>query len=137
MKARYTIGEFSQVTGLSVKTLRFYHEKGILLPSAVDEASGYRFYDEDKVEKARVIMRLRGMEFSLEGIAAVLRECEDEADILGYLERQKQFLQQRIREDRDVVRSLSEIIAREREAKEIAEGSGFSEIGRASCRERV
>ena len=62
----YNIGEFSQVTGLSVKTLRFYHENGILIPCSVDEATGYRFYDVSKVEKARVIMRLRQMEFSIE-----------------------------------------------------------------------
>jgi DNA-binding transcriptional MerR regulator len=83
MKSSYSIGEFSQVTGLSVKTLRFYHEKGILVPSSVDETTGYRFYDAGKVEKARVIMRLRQMEFSIEDIAAVLGECSDEADILN------------------------------------------------------
>ena len=38
---------------------RFYHEKGILLPSSVDETTGYRFYDADKIEKARVIRQLR------------------------------------------------------------------------------
>jgi len=54
MKTSYSIGEFSQITGLSVKTLRFYHEKGILLPSSVDEATGYRFYQADKIEKARI-----------------------------------------------------------------------------------
>jgi len=54
MKTSYSIGEFSQITGLSVKTLRFYHEKGILLPSSVDEATGYRFYQPDKIEKARI-----------------------------------------------------------------------------------
>ena len=123
MKTSYSIGEFSKVTGLSVKTLRFYHEKGILAPSSVDDISGYRFYDESKVEKARVIMRLRAMEFSLEDIAAVLGECADDADVLNYLERQKGDLQQRIREDRDTVRSLNEIIASEREARQILEHS--------------
>ena len=123
-RTSYTIGEFSQVTGLSIKTLRFYHEQGILVPSAVDAASGYRFYDAAKVEKARVIMRLREMEFSLEDIAALLAGC-DEADILNQLERQKQFLQQRIREDRDVVRALSQIIARETEAQQLLQRSVF------------
>jgi DNA-binding transcriptional MerR regulator/effector-binding domain-containing protein len=126
MNKSYSIGEFSQVTGLSVKTLRFYHEKGILVPSAVDSGTGYRWYDESKVEKARVIMRLRAMEFSIEDIAAVLGECTDEGDILNYLERQKNVLQQRIREDRDVVRSLSEIIANEKAAKALLTGSGFA-----------
>lgn len=126
MKTSYSIGEFSQITGLSVKTLRFYHEKGILVPSSVDDATGYRFYDASKIEKARVLMRLRAMEFSLEDIATVFAECADDADILGHMERQKQFLQQRISEDRDIVRSLSEIISNEKEAKRLVEGASFA-----------
>jgi len=126
MKTSYSIGEFSQVTGLSVKTLRFYHEKGILNPSSVDEATGYRFYDAGKIEKARVIMRLRQMEFSIEDIAAVLGECTDDADILNYLERRKNVLHQRIQEDRDIVRSLNEIIANEKAARQIIEAGAFA-----------
>jgi DNA-binding transcriptional MerR regulator/effector-binding domain-containing protein len=126
MKTSYSIGELSQITGLSVKTLRFYHEKGILVPSSVDETTGYRFYHADKIEKARVIMRLRAMEFSIEDIAAVLAESADEADILNHLERQKAVLQQRIREDRDVVRSLTEIIARERAAQQLLADANYA-----------
>jgi len=126
MNTAYSIGEFSQVTGLSIKTLRFYHERGILLPSSVDEATGYRFYDASKIEKARVIMRLRAMEFSVEDIAVVLGECTDDADILNHLARQKNVLQQRIQEDRDIVRSLNEIIANEKAAKELLEGGSYA-----------
>ena len=126
MKTSYSIGQFSQVTGLSVKTLRFYHEKGILIPSSVDETTGYRFYETGKIEKARIIMRLRQMEFSIEDIAAVLGECDDEADILNYLERQRNVLQQRIQADRDIVRSLNEIIATEKAAKQLLEGGTYS-----------
>ena len=126
MKTSYSIGEFSQVTGLSVKTLRFYHEKGILIPSSVDPVTGYRSYDATKIEKARVIMRLRAMEFSIEDIATVLGECTDEADILNYLERQKNLLQQRIREDRDIVRSLNEIISKETAARQILDAGNFA-----------
>src|SRR5204862_391748 len=83
-------------------------------------------YDESKIEKARVIMRLRQMEFSIEDIATVFAECGDDADILNHLERQKQFLQQRISEDRDIVRSLAEIIAKEKEAKRILENGSYT-----------
>jgi len=126
MKTLYSIGQFSQITGLSVKTLRFYHEKGILIPYSVDDATGYRSYDETKIEKARIIMRLRQMEFSIEDIAAVLGECNDEADILNYLARQKNALQQRIQQDRDIVRSLNEIISTEKAAKQLLEGGSYS-----------
>jgi DNA-binding transcriptional MerR regulator/effector-binding domain-containing protein len=125
MKTSYSIGEFSQITGLSAKTLRFYHEKGILAPTSIDSATGYRFYDAIKIEKTRVLMRLRQMEFSIEDIATVFADCGDDADILGHLERQKQYLQQRISEDRDIVRSLNEIITNEREAKRLLEGASF------------
>jgi len=126
MKTSYSIGEFSQVTGLSVKTLRFYHEKGILVPSSVDAVTGYRFYDADKIEKARVIMQLRQMEFSVEDIATVFSECRDEADILNHLEQQKSLLQQRIQEDRAIVRALDEIITKEKAAKQLLEAGNFT-----------
>lgn len=126
MKNQYSIGEFSRITGLSIKTLRFYHEKGVLVPSSVDATSGYRFYDAAKIEKARIVRRLREMEFSIEDIVAVLGGCDDEADILNYLERQKQFLQDRILSDRDIVRSLSEIIRKEQEAQQLLAGGRFN-----------
>ena len=126
MKTLFGIGEFSQVTGLSAKTLRFYHEKGILVPTSVDEATGYRFYDAGKVEKARVIMRLRQMEFSIEDIARIFHECDDEANLLEHLQRQKTMLQQRMQDDRDIVRALSEIIARENDAKRLLEAAAFA-----------
>ena len=66
------------------------------------------------------------MEFSLEDIAAVLSKCDDEADILNQLERQKNFLQQRIQEDRDIVRSLTEIIATEKSAKQLLAAGAFT-----------
>src|SRR5688572_21374443 len=46
----YSIGEFSKITRLTVKTLRFYHEQGLIVPSWVDEQTGYRYYDSSKVE---------------------------------------------------------------------------------------
>jgi DNA-binding transcriptional MerR regulator/effector-binding domain-containing protein len=125
MKTLYSIGQFSKIVGLSIKTLRFYHEKGILVPSSIDEVSGYRFYDESKIEKARVIMWLRQMEFSIEDIDAVLRDCNDEAEILNYLERQKSMLQERIHGDREIVRSLNTILSSERDAKRLVECDDF------------
>ena len=40
------IREFAKLTGVSVRTLHFYDEIGLLKPSSVDEQNGYRFYDE-------------------------------------------------------------------------------------------
>ncbi len=53
------IGEFSGLTGLSVKALRYYDEKGILVPAQVDKYSGYRQYGEEQVRDGAVIRALR------------------------------------------------------------------------------
>jgi DNA-binding transcriptional MerR regulator len=82
----YTIDEFSKITGLSIETLRFYHEQGLLVPSAIDDQTGCRYYAPHLAERARVIARLRGLEFSLTDIAEMLAKHDDESDILACLE---------------------------------------------------
>lgn len=114
----FSIGEFSKMTGLTVKALRFYHEQGILEPSRVETGSGYRFYDESKIETARVIHALRDLEFSIAEIADIVRKHDDDASILQYLESRKSDLQERLRKDRQIVRMLDDIINHEKEAIE-------------------
>ena len=53
-----SIGEFSRLTHLSVRTLRRYHDAGLLEPARVDAASGYRYYTGEQIPTAQVIHRL-------------------------------------------------------------------------------
>lgn len=122
----YTVGEFSKVTGLSIKTLRFYHEKGILAPTRIDEASGYRYYNEHAVEQARVIVWLREMEFSLDDIAEILKQSEDDSDLLNRLELQKLQIAQRMRREREILRALETLISNERAARDAVRNAGFT-----------
>jgi DNA-binding transcriptional MerR regulator len=55
----FSIGEFSKITGLSIKALRLYHEQGILVPTAINQDSNYRYYDQVNVDRARAIALLR------------------------------------------------------------------------------
>jgi len=68
-----TIGEFSRLTHLSVRTLRRYHDAGLLEPASVDPASGYRYYDADQIPTAQVIHRLRGLDVPLPDVQRFLR----------------------------------------------------------------
>ena len=121
----FSIGEFSKVTGLTVKTLRFYQEQGILIPSFVEPGSGYRFYSESKTETARVISALRELEFSIAEIKQILSTHDDDADIVAYLESRKTELQKRMSKDRKTVGRLNEIITHEKEASKTMEGRTF------------
>jgi DNA-binding transcriptional MerR regulator len=51
--------EFSAVTGLSVKALRLYDERGLLVPARADRVTGYRRYAEDQIATAGRIALLR------------------------------------------------------------------------------
>lgn len=112
----FSIGEFSKITGLSVKTLRFYHEQGLLTPTHVDPESNYRYYNAEKVERARVISALKELDFPLGEIAAILSSSEDESDILDHLHQQKDTIAERLRNDQRILQSLNTIIKRETEA---------------------
>jgi len=66
------IGEFSRASSLSVKTLRAYHESGLLVPAEIDPATGYRSYSVAQLTDAAVIRRLRELDLPLEAVRAVL-----------------------------------------------------------------
>jgi DNA-binding transcriptional MerR regulator/effector-binding domain-containing protein len=72
MTASLSIGEYSRATYLSVKTLRRYHEVGLLEPAYVDPSSGYRYYRPDQIETALIIRRLRDLEMPVERVKGVL-----------------------------------------------------------------
>ncbi len=62
------IGDFSNVVGVSVKTIRFYEEKGLIQPAYIDKYTGYRYYDEKNTEQVLVILQYKNMGFTLEEI---------------------------------------------------------------------
>lgn len=121
----FSIGEFSKITGLTIKTLRFYHERGVLIPARVEAGSGYRYYDEQNVETARAIVALREFGFSLEEIIDVLRDHTDESDILNFLDRQKSLLKDRMARDREIVSTIDRIIQKEEKARKVNQQSSF------------
>lgn len=67
------IGEFSRLTHLSVRTLRRYHDAGLLEPAAVDPATGYRSYSPDQIPTAQVVHRLRELGVPLADVRRILR----------------------------------------------------------------
>ena len=67
-----TIGEFSRVTHLSVRTLRRYHDAGLLVPATVDQSTGYRHYAVEQTPSAQVIHRLRELDLPLSEIHDIL-----------------------------------------------------------------
>lgn len=64
----YKIGEFSKLTDVPVKTLRYYDEINLFKPREIDLFSGYRYYSEEQQEDLKLILTLKEVGFSLEEI---------------------------------------------------------------------
>ena len=65
------IGDFSKLSHLTVKALRFYEKEGLLKPASVDEWNNYRFYETSQLETAARIKSYRQLGLSIEEIKAV------------------------------------------------------------------
>ena len=66
------IKEFAEFTGVSVRTLHYYDEIGLLTPAFVERATGYRFYDENSLIRMQEILFYRELDFSLKSIGEIL-----------------------------------------------------------------
>ncbi len=109
MRPGLSIGDFSQITHLSVKTLRRYHEAGLLEPAEVDPHTGYRYYATTQVPTAQVIRRFRDLGMPVREVGEVLSATDPEARsalIAGHLER----LENQLGETRAAVTSLRRLL---------------------------
>lgn len=69
---RMQIKEFAEFTGVSVRTLHYYDEIGLLMPAFVDSSTGYRYYDENSLFRMQEILFYRELDFSLKTIGEIL-----------------------------------------------------------------
>lgn len=67
-----SIGDFSRASHLTVKTLRHYHQLGLLEPAHVDAHTGYRRYSAEQIPAAQVIRRFRALDMPLEQIRELI-----------------------------------------------------------------
>jgi DNA-binding transcriptional MerR regulator len=72
MSTTVSIGDFSLMTHLSIKTLRYYHQVGLLEPAEVDPDTGYRHYGVEQLPTAQIIQRFRDLDMPIDEVKAVL-----------------------------------------------------------------
>lgn len=73
-QTKLKIGAFSQMMQVTVKTLRHYEQKGLLIPAEVDEWTGYRYYTLAQMQKLNAIRDLQRLGFSLDEIQELYEE---------------------------------------------------------------
>ena len=100
-KTKLKIGEFSKMMQVTVKTLRHYEQKGLLVPYEVDEWTGYRYYSITQMQRLNTIRGLQRQGFTLEEIKELLEDGAQTPSIeqltqkIEETERQLQLLTER------------------------------------------
>lgn len=92
------IGEFSKMAQVSVPTLRYYDQMGLLKPVAVDRFSGYRYYSVSQLPRLHRILALKGLGFSLEQIGTALDDELTPEQMRGMLKLRHTQLRQELAE---------------------------------------
>ncbi len=96
----YKIGEFSLLSRVPVKTLRYYDELGLLKPIQVDAFTGYRYYAAAQLTRLNRILALKDLGLSLQQITSLLSESLSADQIRGMLLRKQVELAEHIEEER-------------------------------------
>ncbi len=93
------IGDFSKLSRVSIKALRFYDEMGLLKPISVDRFSGYRFYEYNQLPRLHRILALKDLGFSLEEIGHLLAGDLSAEQMRGMLKLRQAEIRQKVREE--------------------------------------
>lgn len=94
------IGEFSKLAQVTIATLRYYDQQGLLKPAEVDAFTGYRYYTVSQLPRLNRILALRGLGFSLEQIAQAVEEDLSPEQMRGMLRLRHAQISQQIEEMR-------------------------------------
>jgi DNA-binding transcriptional MerR regulator len=116
---QYQIGDFSIISRLSIKTLRYYHECGLLEPTFIDHQSGYRYYDESSLERVKIINELKELEFSLRNIKEILDSCKDDSELITYAIKKSREVSEKIARYYRMQKKLEAFIQQTKQAEEV------------------
>ena len=95
--SKYTTGESAKLCGVSVRTVQYYDDRGILTPSELSEG-GRRLYTESDLGRMRIICFLREAGLPINSISALLAEENPQSIISVLLEQQEQVLREELSE---------------------------------------
>jgi DNA-binding transcriptional MerR regulator len=93
------IGEFSRLTQVTIKALRYYDDMGLLKPAAIDKFTGYRYYTVEQIPRIHRIVAFKELGLSLEQIAGLLDEEGSSERMRETLRQQQAEIRQRISDE--------------------------------------
>ena len=113
--SKYTTGEVAKLCGITVRTVQYYDDRGLLIPSELTEG-GRRLYSEEDLKRMKIICFLRGLDIPISAICQLLAEEHPENVIDLLLQQQKNELKEEIRVRQE---KLDKLMLLQRELKAV------------------
>lgn len=112
----FKIGEFSKLTQVSIRMLRYYDEIGLLKPAKVDLFTGYRMYSAEQIPMLQKIVLLRDTKFTTLEIKDIIQRCND-VDIIYELKEKKIQINNEIAKEKQRIDKIDSAIKEIKEKK--------------------
>src|SRR5271169_4001554 len=103
----YTVTKLAKISGVSVRTLHWYDEVGLLKP-AYHGANGYRYYEEEQLLMLQQILFFRELGFELKQIEAILKRSD--FDKMTTLSAHRQVLQKNVERTKRLINTIDRTI---------------------------
>ena len=108
----FKIGDFSRLSRISVKALRYYDEIGLLKPVEVDRFTSYRYYSADQLPRLNYIVALKDMGLSLEEITTLVNNSLTPTQMKDVFILKKGDLQRRLQEEQRRLDQVEKLLMR-------------------------
>lgn len=118
MKNLYSIGEVSKIKKITVKSLRYYHKVGILIPKYIDDNTGYRYYSIDQFIYIDIIKGCRALGTSIAELQEIFKDCETEK-LLKYLHVKRAQAEENIIKMKEIITNIDNLNSRVESSKEL------------------
>ena len=128
----YTVKQLADLAGVSVRTLHYYHEIGLLQPGAV-AANGYRQYGDEALLRLQQILFYRELDFSLQEIQEIVGRPD--FNVLRALEEQRRELQKRAGRLKRLIRTLDKTMLHLKGEVAMSNGDLFEGFNEAKQKE--
>lgn len=106
--SKYTTGELAKLCGVTVRTVQYYDQRGILIPSELSEG-GRRVYSDSELKRMKMICFLRELDLSIEAISQILQEEHPEKLLSLLIEQQDKLLSDEIGKKKEKLAKLREL----------------------------
>ncbi|MDD6793845.1 MAG: MerR family transcriptional regulator [Clostridiaceae bacterium] len=105
----FRIGEFSKLTQVSIRMLRYYDEIGLLKPAKVDSFTGYRMYSANQIPLLQKIILLRDSKFTTAEIQNIILK-DEEVNLVAQLKKKKQEINEEIRIEKQRIKRINNFL---------------------------